>query len=487
MKIDYLNEPELEFRGGDRHVDIRFGLMNYGPLDADGPTAPHSIRVGLIGTPRTAEGVVAWLQKSRKGIDARPSRQPNLFPRFPGYSRQTAFDSELVLAPALQAELNLRDLERIWRRKDKNRALDETVETFLVEAEHLVEKSSPQVIICAPPPELLDTFELEPAREESTEDPDTEVGPPEQPPPRRRAFHDVLKARGFRLPVPIQMIRPETYGMIKRRSRRRGRESSLQDEATRAWNFHVALYYKAGGTPWRIAKTGEEYTTCYVGISFYWPLDEKSILTSMAQVFDTRGEGVIVRGGPAHLDTADRQPHLSDNDAEALIRSALNTYRLEHKNLPARVVVQKTSAYNEREIAGFRAGIASEHVSSVDLLSVYTSDTKLFRLGYYPPLRGTLLSMDDRTHIIYLRGSVDFFAGWPGLYVPRTIGFRLDDAEQGPRLLAEEILALSKQNWNNTQFDGGLPITIRAARRVGDILKHVEPDEKLQARYGFYM
>jgi hypothetical protein len=42
-------------------------------------------------------------------------------------------------------------------------------------------------------------------------------------------------------------------------------------------------------------------------------------------------------------------------------------------------------------------------------------------------------------------------------------------------------------NWNNTQFDGGEPITVRAARQVGDILKQIQDDEPVQARYGFYM
>ncbi len=42
-------------------------------------------------------------------------------------------------------------------------------------------------------------------------------------------------------------------------------------------------------------------------------------------------------------------------------------------------------------------------------------------------------------------------------------------------------------NWNNTQFDGGEPITVRAARRVGDILKHVSETGKIQNRFRFYM
>jgi len=46
---------------------------------------------------------------------------------------------------------------------------------------------------------------------------------------------------------------------------------------------------------------------------------------------------------------------------------------------------------------------------------------------------------------------------------------------------------LTKMNWNDTQFDGGEPITIRAARQVGGILKYVNKDSPFQAHYSFYM
>lgn len=43
---------------------------------------------------------------------------------------------------------------------------------------------------------------------------------------------------------PVQIILPATYDESKRRKRRRsGRRLELQDEATRAWNIHTALYY----------------------------------------------------------------------------------------------------------------------------------------------------------------------------------------------------------------------------------------------------
>jgi hypothetical protein len=49
------------------------------------------------------------------------------------------------------------------------------------------------------------------------------------------------------------------------------------------------------------------------------------------------------------------------------------------------------------------------------------------------------------------------------------------------------VLALTKMNWNSTQFDGALPIPIRAARQVGRVLKHVSYGEREQSDYPFYM
>jgi len=65
--------------------------------------------------------------------------------------------------------------------------------------------------------------------------------------------------------------------------------------------------------------------------------------------------------------------------------------------------------------------------------------------------------------------------------------FRGAQLEQTPRIVAQELLALTKMNWNDTQFDGADPITITAARRVGDILKYIGPDDAFEPRYSFYM
>ena len=82
---------------------------------------------------------------------------------------------------------------------------------------------------------------------------------------------------------------------------------------------------------------------------------------------------------------------------------------------------------------------------------------------------------------------MEFFRTYPGMYVPRPLLLRCQEVNQSLAFLAEEVLALTKMNWNNTQFDGGEPITVGAARRVGDILKYVPDAQPIAPRYSFYM
>ena len=172
---------------------------------------------------------------------------------------------------------------------------------------------------------------------------------------------------------------------------------------------------------------------------------------------------------------------------QALIQNAITAYHKEHKHMPARVVVHKTSSFNDAERMGCDDALKALNVASRDLLVVGESFTRLFRDGVYPPLRGTFVNFDARYSILYTRGSIDFYMMYPGMYVPKSLELVCVDVEQPARALAQEILALTKMNWNNTQFDSALPITIKAARQVGAILKYVESTAPIQASYAFYM
>ena len=309
--------------------------------------------------------------------------------------------------------------------------------------------------------------------------------------PPKTDFHDLLKARGLSFPYPIQLVWPPTYtGKSVERKRRKGGKRpvkrELQDEATRAWNIYVGLYYKARGIPWRLVRDPAEYDSCFVGISFYNTLDNATVQTSVAQIFNERGEGIILNGGPAEKsEKGDRQTHLDEEGAYNLLKRSLEQFRLEHKRTPARVVLHKVSSFNEDEGKGFWRACEEERIEMLELVHVRRSLTRLFRTDYHAPLRGTFLNIDQHNNILYTRGSIEFYQTYPGLYVPSTVAF--DVHEDGdPLALGKEILSLTKMSWNNTQIDNLMPVTIEAARKVSALLKYTNEKTRTYS-YRYFM
>ena len=403
---------------------------------------------------------------------------------FSGVGAEESFRCSLLFDSQLQRTVNASVLERLAKNTKGNALVAEAVNIFLAEFKHLAENANPDVLICALPMSLLEAMDSGGAG-------GTSESGGKHAPSSRLNFHHLLKAEAMSLRKPVQIILPTTYDKSYRRKQKNlsGKARQIQDEATIAWNLHTALYYKAGGVPWRIVRDSTQLTTCYVGISFYKTLDFSRVMTSIAQVFNQRGEGVIVRGGAAKVSKEDRQPHLSRNDARKLLDQSLERYRDVHRNFPARVVLHKSSAFNRDELDGFSESGAHNRLDHYDFVSMGETSIRLFRTGEYPALRGTLLNLDSRTHALYTRGGIDFFETYPGMYVPVPLLFRCEETTETPKAIAQELLALTKMNWNNTQFDGREPITVRAAKQVGSILKYIPEDEdhRIEPRYSFYM
>lgn len=306
MNLTILEEPELEFGGSNRHVDIRFGIRDYGPFDLQSPRAPKEVRVGLIGTSETLEGTTRWMERCAQGIAQKETKQPNLFPAFPAISSTSSFCCAFISDASLTRTLTSASLETVSGAASIAERVEKAAELFVKEVEFLAENSNPNVILCALPLELLEALHEE------------------RKSPGRKDLHHLLKARTMQWRIPIQLILPSTYDESKaKKMKRTGIPRPLQDEATRAWHIFSALYYKAGGTPWRLMRDSSQLSACFVGISFFESLDRSRLTTSMAQVFNELGEGVVVRGGAASLSKDDRQPHLSGEDCQALITDAL--------------------------------------------------------------------------------------------------------------------------------------------------------------------
>src|ERR1043166_7444057 len=97
MKLLTLSEPTLSFAGDTQHIDIKAGITLYGAFDKGAASIPVPIRVGVIGTTATADGVRDWLEKCKTGVASDEEKLHELRPAFPGMTNKS-FGTTLELS-----------------------------------------------------------------------------------------------------------------------------------------------------------------------------------------------------------------------------------------------------------------------------------------------------------------------------------------------------------------------------------------------------
>lgn len=134
MTGHFIPEPELEFGGNQRHVDIRYGLTDHGPLDA-GEGGPKEVRLGVVGTSETVNGFGKWLERCRSGIPAKKSRFHHLYAPFSGFGEGTPLPAPLTISA--QQEVSSRSVKGLFSEADNDRAIRNATDLFFAELEHL--------------------------------------------------------------------------------------------------------------------------------------------------------------------------------------------------------------------------------------------------------------------------------------------------------------------------------------------------------------
>jgi hypothetical protein len=302
-----------------------------------------------------------------------------------------------------------------------------------------------------------------------------------------------LKSQLIAIPnaIPVQILLEDTI---------KGTKKSLQDISMQAWNFITANYYKNGGIPWTI--TLKDKTTCFIGISFHRVQDsEKNLMrSSIAQAFNYEGKGVIFIGKQFEWDsqvTNTPAPHLTHGYAEELIQNVLAEYKKYNKTSPARVVIHKTTDFWDASInaeyaeaEGFRYGInkALGEEVEIDLVTIKSSKIKLLRgKGRYPVLRGTLMKLSEKYGLLYTTGYIPYFESFPGVHIPHGLEVSIYSGDSTIKKVCDEIMALTKLNFNNCSYYDSLPITIRFAQRVGEIIQYMKEGASPPNKYYYYM
>lgn len=476
-------EPELEFGDHHHHPDPRLGLFEAGPLQA---YVGEVIRIGVVGSAKTIEDTQKFLEAVSSGIDGKSDKHPNMHPAFPGLGNHSPYRCRFEVEDGGTAALSQSKIDRIAKEPDHLRAVEMAVDEIVAELRSLEEGGSrPDVAIIALPVRLLERVwnakvdasgSLEKEDSSGTDAPN---------------FRGMLKARAMGLSFPVQIVWEDVLDdkvaipqKVKESSARK-----IQDLAGRSWNLLTTLYYKGSGRiPWRRMPKEGEFTACYIGISFYREANGQQLFTSAAQMFDERGRGFVLKGKRAHTESRGRHPYMTREDAREIVENVLSAYRTHHKTLPARVIVLKTSRFKDEEADGILEALDAAGTELRDLVWVQESySVKLLRDGNYPVLRGTFVELGGNG-LLYTNGSMPYYGTYPGLYDPRPLllcPHRSCDSTVAQ--LAEEVFSLTKINWNSTQMNQRLPIPIRAARMVGEILKYMPEGQVESSDYRKYI
>jgi hypothetical protein len=510
FQTTFIPEPLLEFGDNHRLTDPRVGLGIYGPVDRrDVRRSP--IRLGVIGTGPMIDKVHQWMAKCRgevqpirrvrtNGAIVKRLTDPSLVPVFPGL--QAVFDTDFVVSDQFVETISKSEVAEI-----ENIALYEPRVTRLaaiISAKLFVladKPTTPDVVIVALPTSLRKLCTIpsrhrrRPLRSRTLSDlireslaKDRVVGQLnlldvaaahnvtlDDATQEHVVLHSAIKIWGMKAGLTTQLLWESTLDGV-----------GVEDDATCAWNVWSGIYYKANNELWRL--TGLEQNACFVGISFYKDKRDEKLRSCVAQAFSDRGEGLVLRSEPFRWDSEnDKTPHLSRVLAEDLLGRILRAYKEHMRTQPSRVVIHKWQRFAQEERTGFEMAIRAAGVLSHDFVSFGSRGIRFYRAGAEPPLRGTYVSLGEDAGLLFTRGYVPFLGRYPGMRVPRPLEIIEHYGSASMAQVAQEILALTKLDWNTTMFAGKEPITTAFAEDVGHILSEIPPGMEPLRSYRYYM
>jgi hypothetical protein len=209
------------------------------------------------------------------------------------------------------------------------------------------------------------------------------------------------------------------------------------------------------------------------------------VRSSLAQAFSSDGEGFAIRGEGVPIEPDQRRNvHLSEQQAFDLARSILAEYGTRTGGAPLRVVLHKTSYFDLAEQAGFTAALKDTPI--VSMVTIAPSLFRLLRFGPYPPRVGTLCTVNGDRSFLFTSGFMPELGTYPGPHVPQPFEVRFVGAES-PAAVAQDILNLTRMNWNTADIRGKWPVSLSSARRVGGVLDEYGDEHPPETSFRYFV
>ena len=250
------------------------------------------------------------------------------------------------------------------------------------------------------------------------------------------------------------------------------------------------MYVKSMRTPWVLDSLDTD--TAFIGLGFSInpvAVRGEHITLGCSHIYSSRGEGLQYRLSKLESPLIiGKNAFMSCDDARRVGDSIRQLAFEAMGHLPKRVVIHKRTPFLDDERKGLFQGLSG--IPTVDMLelnidrmlrfvnAVPAEEGKLKADGY-PVRRGTAVLLDKHMALLWTHGGTTAlnprFTYYQGKRrIPAPLVLIRHSGKTALSVLAEEILGLTKMNWNTFDMYGKLPVTIDSSNeiaRIGSLLE----------------
>jgi hypothetical protein len=308
-------------------------------------------------------------------------------------------------------------------------------------------------------------------------------------------LHDYVKAFCVEKRVTSQFIREKTI-------------KDLKQSCQINWWLSLSYFVKSLRTPWILSNTDK--TTAFAGIGY--SIDSKKedkghIILGCSHIYSSTGEGLKYKLSKISNDKIQwrhKKPHLGYDDAYEFGKSVINLFYESMNEIPKRVVIHKRTFFTDDEKKGILDSLHDNiNIESVDLVEInFEDDIKYVsskikdgktEIDGYSVSRGTCIQLNASEALLWAHGVIpsvnnpkfNFYPG--GRYIPKPLKIIKHHGTGSLEQIANEILGLTKMNWNSLNMYSQLPATISSSNDIARIGKLIENKEKIEYDYRYFI
>jgi hypothetical protein len=498
-ELTVIPEPLLQFRYSQKLVAPHDGLALFGPYDSEQPSHPASLSYAVIGTQEGLTLAESFFDAIKKPIVNDSEKiDLRLWPNFPGY--EVTYHSKFPDAPTMALSLDSQSLTNSSMLNDPHQRASKVVEHYLEKIKVIADSDKnvsvivcivPEIVHknCRPKSTIKDGLgdKITSSERKIRASGQTSLFDSYDPETYQFSvdFRRQLKGRAMEYGIPIQIIRESTLRLED--SETRG-ERGLTTLSDRAWNLTMTMFYKAGGQPWKLATARDG--VCYVGLVFRQldPGSNSGSACCAAQMFLDSGDGVVFRGQDGRwYSQKDKAYHLSESAAHNLLSGLLKAYNDLGGQPLTEIFLHCHSSIDSEEFKGFQRA-CPEGVKLVGIrVRQERSGLRMFREGKLPVMRGSFWEIDKRTAYLWGTGYKPKISNYDGWETPAPLRIDIQHGSADIKQVAEDILALTKLNYNSCKMGDSEPVTIGFSDAVGEILVSNPTIKNPSAKFKFYI